>query len=149
MNRWSKLVDVSRRQCLRGGGGSSCVQYLFVGATMVLALLPPVARAQDIEGGKAVFKKCAACHSADTGANRVGPSLKGVVGRSAGTVLGYSYSKAMKDVGAAGLVWDEPNLMQYLADPKAKVPANKMGFPGLKNPDDAKNVIAYLKSVSG
>ncbi|WP_407660320.1 c-type cytochrome [Mesorhizobium tianshanense] len=118
---------------------------------MVLAILPPVARAQaqDIEGGKAVFKKCAACHNADTEANKVGPTLKGVVGRTAGTVLGYSYSKAMKDVGAAGLVWDEPNLMEYLANPKAKVPANKMGFPGLKNPDDVKNVIAYLKSVSG
>ncbi|WP_167434574.1 c-type cytochrome [Mesorhizobium helmanticense] len=116
---------------------------------MVLACLPPVARAQDIEAGKTVFKKCAACHSADTDANKVGPTLKGVVGRTVGTVPGYSYSKAMKDAGAAGLVWDEPNLMAYLANPKAKVPANKMGFPGLKNPEDVKNVIAYLKSVSG
>ncbi|WP_244750066.1 c-type cytochrome [Mesorhizobium sp. L-2-11] len=116
---------------------------------MVLACLPPVARAQGIEAGKTVFKKCAACHRADTDANKVGPTLKGVVGRTAGTVPGYSYSKAMKDAGAAGLVWDEPNLMAYLANPKAKVPANKMGFPGLKNPEDVKNVIAYLKSVSG
>ncbi|PBB98996.1 cytochrome c family protein [Mesorhizobium sp. WSM3862] len=129
--------------------GNSCVKYLFVGATVVLALLPPVARAQDIEGGKAVFKRCAACHSADTEANKVGPSLKGVVGRTAGTVPGYSYSRAMRDVGAAGLVWDEPNLMEYLTNPKAKVPANKMGFPGLENPEDVKNVIAYLKSMSG
>ncbi|RRI01557.1 cytochrome c family protein [Mesorhizobium tamadayense] len=116
---------------------------------MVWALLPPIARAQDIEGGKTVFKKCAACHNADTKANKVGPTLKGVVGRAAGTVLGYSYSRAMKEVGAAGLLWDEPNLMEYLTNPKAKVPANKMGFPGLKNPDDIRNVIAYLKTLSG
>ncbi|QKC96583.1 cytochrome c family protein [Mesorhizobium sp. NZP2298] len=128
---------------------SSRVKYLFVGATFVLALLPPVAQAKDIEAGKVVFKKCAACHNADTDANKVGPTLKGVVGRTAGTAPGYSYSKAMKDAGAAGLVWDEPNLTEYLTDPKAKVPTNKMGFPGLKNPDDIKNVIAYLKNVSG
>jgi len=125
------------------------VKYLFVGAAVVLALLPPAAQAQDIEAGKTVFKKCAACHNADTDANKVGPSLKGVVGRTAGTAPDYSYSKAMKDAGAAGLVWDEPNLTEYLANPKAKVPTNKMGFPGLKNPDDIKNVIAYLKSLSG
>ncbi|WP_426213781.1 c-type cytochrome [Mesorhizobium abyssinicae] len=109
------------------------MKYLFVGATVVLALPPPVARARDIEGGKAVFKKCAACHNADTEVNKVGPSLKGVVGRTAETLLGYSYSKAVKDVGAEGLAWDEPNLMEYLANPKEKVPASKMGFPGLES----------------
>jgi cytochrome c len=125
------------------------VRVQIAGAIIVMALLPPVAQAQDIEAGKVVFKKCAACHNADTDANKVGPTLKGVVGRTAGTAPGYSYSKAMKDAGAAGLVWDERNLTEYLANPKAKVPANKMGFPGLKSPDDIKNVIAYLKSVPG
>ncbi|EHH09596.1 cytochrome c2 [Mesorhizobium amorphae CCNWGS0123] len=75
--------------------------------------------------------------------------MKGVVGRKAGTAPGYVYSSAMKGAGAAGLVWVETNLAEYLKNPKKKVPANKMGFPGLKNPDDIKNVIAYLKSVSG
>ncbi|CCV11650.1 Cytochrome c family protein [Mesorhizobium sp. STM 4661] len=124
---------------------SSWVKCLSIGASMASALLPPIAQAQDVEGGKAVFKKCTACHNADTDANKVGPSLKGVVGRTAGTAPNYSYSKAMNDAGAAGLVWDEPNLTEYLANPKAKVPTNKMGFPGLKNPDDIKNVIAYLR----
>ncbi|PTE06205.1 cytochrome c family protein [Mesorhizobium helmanticense] len=129
--------------------GSSWVKCLSIGASVVVALLPPIAQAQDIEAGKTVFKKCAACHNADTDSNKVGPTLKGVVARTAGTVPGYPYSKAMKDAGAAGLVWDEPNLTEYLINPKAKVPTNKMGFPGLKKPDDIKNVIAYLKSVSG
>ncbi|MBA1142352.1 MULTISPECIES: c-type cytochrome [Mesorhizobium] len=129
--------------------GSSWVKRLSIGAGVALALLPRIAQAQDIEAGKALFKKCAGCHNADTDSNKVGPTLKGVVARTAGSVPGYLYSKAMRDAGAAGLVWDEPNLTEYLANPKAKVPTNKMGFPGLANPDDIKNVIAYLKSVSG
>lgn len=124
------------------------MKCLLVGAAIGLALMS-VARAQDIEAGKAVFRKCAACHNAETDANKVGPTLKGVVGRNAGTVPGYAYSSAMKSAGAAALIWDDTNLAEYLANPKKKVPANKMGFPGLKNPDDIKNVVAYLKSVSG
>ncbi|ANT54756.1 hypothetical protein A6B35_32780 (plasmid) [Mesorhizobium amorphae CCNWGS0123] len=122
---------------------------MLVSAAIGLALTSSVTRAQDIEAGKAVFRKCAACHNAETDANKIGPTLKGVVGRKAGTAPGYVYSSAMKGAGAAGLVWVETNLAEYLKNPKKKVPANKMGFPGLKNPDDIKNVIAYLKSVSG
>lgn len=123
------------------------MKFLLVGATMGLALISSIAQAQDIEAGKAVFRKCAACHNADTDANKVGPTLRGVIGRTAGTSPNYSYSQAMKAAGAAGLVWDEANLTEYLSDPKAKVPSNKMGFPGLKNPDEVENVIAYLKSI--
>ncbi|WP_085983169.1 MULTISPECIES: c-type cytochrome [Mesorhizobium] len=125
------------------------MKCLLVSAAIGLALTSSVTRAQDIEAGKAVFRKCAACHNAETDANKIGPTLKGVVGRKAGTAPGYVYSSAMKGAGAAGLVWVETNLAEYLKNPKKKVPANKMGFPGLKNPDDIKNVIAYLKSVSG
>ncbi len=53
----------------------------------------------------------------------------------------------MKDAGAAGLVWDEAALVEYLAAPKTKVPGGKMAFPGLKKPDELQNVIAYLKSI--
>ena len=72
----------------------------------------------------------------------------GVVGRTAGTAesfLGH-YSEAMKSAGAAGLVWDEANLAEYLRAPRLKVPGNKMAFGGLTNDDDIANVIAYLKA---
>ena len=62
---------------------------------------------------------------------------------------GYNYSKALKDAGAAGLVWDETNLAEYLADPKGKVPGTKMVFPGLKDTKEVQNLIAYLKNVPG
>jgi cytochrome c len=98
--------------------------------------------------GKKVFNRCMACHEAATDRDKVGPHLLGVVGRTAGTAesfLGH-YSDAMKGAGAAGLVWDEANLTEYLRAPKLKVPGNRMAFGGLSNDDDIANVIAYLKA---
>ena len=98
--------------------------------------------------GKKVFNRCMACHEAATDRDKVGPHLLGVVGRTAGSAesfLGH-YSEAMKSAGAAGLVWDEANLTEYLRAPKLKVPGNRMAFAGLASDDDITNVIAYLKA---
>ena len=98
--------------------------------------------------GKKVFNRCMACHEAATDRDKVGPHLLGVVGRTAGSAesfLGH-YSEAMKSAGAAGLVWDEANLTEYLRAPKLKVPGNRMAFAGLASDDDIANVIAYLKA---
>lgn len=98
----------------------------------------------DAAAGKVVFNKCMACHDAVNDKNKVGPSLHGVVGRTAGSLESYKYSANMKEVGAGGLVWDETNLTAYLHNPKAVVPKGKMAFPGLKADEDVANVIAYL-----
>lgn len=116
---------------------------------VLLLLFVAPAAAQDIDAGKKVFARCAACHSAETTTNKLGPHLHGAVGRTAGSLEGYNYSKAMTDVGAAGLVWDEATLGEYLTNPKAKVPGTKMVFPGLKKPEEIRDVIAYIESVSG
>ncbi|ASY57591.1 MULTISPECIES: c-type cytochrome [Sinorhizobium] len=112
-----------------------------------LLLCPTAGQAQegDAEAGATVFKKCSACHVVDKDQNRVGPSLMGVIGRTAGTHANFKYSKAMVDAGKNGLVWDEAALNEYLRDPKAKVKGTKMVFPGLKKDDEIANVIAYLK----
>ena len=110
-------------------------------------LVASTANAQDIEAGKVVFKKCVACHAVDTTTNKVGPHLGDVIGRTAGTVAKYNYSKPMKDAGAAGLVWDEAHLTEYLVAPKAKVPGTKMAFAGIKKPQDLTNLVAYLKTL--
>lgn len=108
----------------------------------LLAVLPVRAQTTgDAAAGEKVFNQCKACHTAQAGQNRVGPSLHGVVGRKAGGVEGFAYSPAMK---ASGLTWTAETLDKYLADPKGAVPGNKMAFPGLKKPEDRANVIAWL-----
>ena len=120
---------------------------VFAALTFV-PLVAGQAAAQDAAAGEKVFAKCKACHVADADTNKIGPTLKGVIGRAAGTHEGFKYSKAMVDAGAGGLVWDEANLTAYLHDPKAMVKGTKMAFPGLKKDDEIANVIAYLKQIS-
>lgn len=102
-------------------------------------------RAQDAAAGEKVFAKCKVCHNADTDKNKVGPSLMGVIGRTAGTHPGFAYSAAMTEAGKAGTVWDEKTLAIYLHDPKAYVKGTKMAFVGLKTDQEIADVIAYLK----
>ncbi len=118
------------------------MKYVLAAAAL-LAALPIAASAQDVENGKTVAKKCMICHKFD-GANAVGPHLNGVVGRKAGVVEGYAYSDAMKN---SGLTWDEATLGEYIADPKTKVPKNKMIFVGVKDETERKDLIAYLATL--
>jgi cytochrome c len=107
--------------------------------------LVPAAAAGDAAKGQKVFLKCKACHEVATDKKKVGPSLKGVFGRTAGTVEGFAYSDAMK---SSGIVWGEDTLKTYLVDPKAVVPGTKMAFAGLKKEDDIEDVIAYLEEAT-
>jgi cytochrome c len=118
-------------------------------ATSFIATAPAFA-AGDADAGKKVFTKCMACHEAATDKDKIGPSLHGVVGRTAGTLPSFEskYSLAMKEAGATGLVWDEAALSVYLKSPKEKVPGTKMAFPGLKDDADIANVIAYLEAAA-
>ena len=109
------------------------------------AMTASQAQAQDAAAGEKVFGKCKACHVADEDKNKIGPSLKGVIGRTAGTHEGFKYSKAMTEAGTGGLKWDDATLTTYLHSPKETVKGTKMAFPGLKSDDDIANVIAYLK----
>jgi len=104
------------------------------------AALPLAASAADAPA--AFTKNCVTCHI--VGKNAIGPNLVGVFGRKAGAVADFKYSDPHLK---SGLTWDEPTLTKYLADPKSMIPGNKMIFVGLKNPDEVKDVIAYLKSL--
>lgn len=101
--------------------------------------------AQDAAAGEKIFAKCKACHVVDKDQNRVGPSLKGLFGRTAGTHAGFKYSQAMTDAGKGGLVWDEAHFKDYIKDPKAKVKGTKMAFAGLKDDAEIANLVAYLQ----
>lgn len=109
-----------------------------------LALTLPVHAEGDAIAGKAVFRKCAPCHSTER-TNRVGPSLAGIVGRPVASVEDYDYSAAMTAFADGGKVWNEGLLAEYLLSPKALVPGTRMTFAGLKKPADIADLIAYLK----
>ncbi len=116
----------------------------FCGFVSVLgmAVLTPVA-AQDVENGAEVFKKCRACHQVGENAkNAVGPSLNGLFGRKAGTIEGFNYSEANK---TSGVTWDDATFANYIKDPRAAMPGNKMAFAGVKDPEDIKDLTAFLK----
>jgi cytochrome c len=120
---------------------------LFAALASALLFAVPAHADGDAAAGEKVFNsKCKACHENEKGVNKVGPTLKGVVGRPAASVPDYKYSEAMLAKGAEGLVWTEENLTAYLPDPKAYVPKTKMAFAGLKKPEDVANMIAYLKA---
>ena len=118
-----------------------------------LLVLPATAFADghlkgDPAKGKKVFKKCRACHVVDSEKKKIGPSLKDIIGRQAGTKDGFKYSKAMIKAGEDGLKWDDKNLHGYLAAPRKFIPKNSMAFAGLKKEQQRADVIAYLKQFS-
>jgi cytochrome c len=100
------------------------------------------ALAQDAAAGKTSFNKCLACHAVGEGAkNKVGPELNGLDGRKSGTTAGYSYSEANKN---SGITWNKEVFLEYIRDPKAKIPGTKMIFAGIKNETEAGNLWAFL-----
>ncbi|WP_219894895.1 c-type cytochrome [Aquisediminimonas profunda] len=95
----------------------------------------------DATKGQKIFMQCMACHSIKEGENKVGPSLHGVIGRTAGSVANFSYSTANK---SSGITWTKEKLFDYLAAPQKMVPGTKMAFPGLPVAQDRADVIAYI-----
>ncbi len=98
--------------------------------------------AGDAVRGKSVYARCAACHDLNTGATRLGPSLKGVMGRTSGTMPNFNYSQAMKD---KAVVWSPASLDTYLAAPSKTIPGNRMAFPPLASAQDRADLIAFLQ----
>ena len=95
-----------------------------------------------IADGQKVFKKCAACHSiAKGGGNKIGPSLWAVLGRQAGSISDYKYSKAMT---LHAKPWSFEEMNGFLTKPKDWIKGTKMSFAGLKNEKDRAAVILYM-----
>ena len=114
-------------------------------AVAFLCLAAPASAEGDAVAGKAVFKKCMACHTTEP-VNRVGPTLAGIVDRPVASIPDYSYSAAMTGFGGDGKRWSEALLSEYLLSPRAMVPGTAMTFAGLKKSEDIANLIAYLKN---
>jgi cytochrome c len=115
--------------------------------TVLMTLLPlAAARADgDPARGEARFQECAACHRLEAGANEVGPSLHGIFMRKAGELADFRYSPAMK---RSGIVWTAQTIEQYIADPQAMIPANRMPYAGMASAADRADLIAYLAKAT-
>lgn len=102
----------------------------------------------DVAAGEASFAKCMACHTiAAGGAVGIGPNLNGVVGTVIGAhAPGFAYSDALTSVGGN---WTYENLDHWLKSPKAFANGTKMSFPGLSDPQERANVLAYLRANGG
>lgn len=120
---------------------------LLAGMAFISCAAADRAEAQDATHGRQVYRVCQPCHIQDAETNKLGPHLKGVFGRTAGSVDGFRYSQAMRDAGAAGLIWDESNLSEFLSSPKGKVPGTSMRFWGFWSQSEIDDLIAYLKSA--
>ncbi len=100
----------------------------------------------DIEHGKKVFKKCAACHSIKQGGgNKIGPKLWNVMFRPVGSVTDYKYSKALSTYKKE---WNWEEMNGFLIKPSTWIKGNKMGFAGLKKEKDRASIILYLNENS-
>lgn len=116
----------------------------------------------DAGAGEKVFRQCQSCHvvvndAGETLAGRnakTGPNLYKVAGRTAGSIEGFKYSESMAAAGAAGLVWTEETLSEYVQDPTAflrkylddKSARGAMSFK-VRKETDAVNVYAYLAGL--
>jgi cytochrome c len=95
-----------------------------------------------LQRGEALYEaRCTGCHSVDV--HRVGPAHAGVYGRKAGSAAGYAYSVALK---ASNIVWKTRTLDDWLRDPEAVIPGQRMGF-SVEEAADRADLIAYLKSL--
>jgi cytochrome c len=110
---------------------------------MIAAFVNAAIAAGDPAKGQQVFAKCVSCHTKDK-SNRMGPGLLGIVGRQAGSVQGFHYSRAMK---AANMVWDDKSLDTFIAAPQKVVPGTVMPFAGIPDQQQRSDLIAYLETL--
>ena len=107
------------------------------------AVLATPAASDDPGAGHQSFStRCSGCHEvAANGPDKMGPNLSGVVGRHAGSLPGFHYSRAMR---MAGRTWQRATLDAFLHNPQAEVPGTTMGFMGEPDAKVRANIIAYL-----
>lgn len=118
-------------------------KFLIVAAAALLVSSP--ALAADAGNGKAIFARCAICHTTTKGGpNGLGPNLFGVVGRKAASLPSYAYSGALK---RADITWTADKLKAWVMGPAKVVPGTKMTFAGISNPNQADDVVAYLATL--
>ena len=132
-----------------GGHGGDATVTAAVKKPKVKQPLEPILAmlaSANVEAGKKVAKKCAACHDfAKDGKNKIGPMLWNTVSAKRGSHEGFKYSGALLEKEGS---WTYESLNAFLAKPKAYIPGTKMSFVGLKKASERANMIAYLRAAA-
>lgn len=95
----------------------------------------------DAAKGEKVYLQCKSCHVLEEGQHRIGPSLAGILGKTAGKIENFDYSPANAN---SGITWTPEKMFQYLEKPQRIIPGTKMAYPGLSDPQKRADLIAYL-----
>ena len=134
------MLNTKRRRY----GGRAVIASLTVWTVFLSAILNHRSgHAQNPTHGKEVFeKRCVGCHALDK--EKEGPRLRGVYGRTSGSIPSFKYSDALK---SARITWDEQTLDKWLTDPEKLVANNDMAFH-VGSADERRQIIAYLKQLS-
>jgi cytochrome c len=104
----------------------------------------------DAERGEAEFRNCIQCHKTGPGTGHgIGPNLHDVVGRRAGALDDFRYSRALVAAGGLGLEWTVETLDAFIANPREKVPGNRMSFRGVDDPQKRADLVAFLSTLTG
>ena len=117
----------------------------------------------DAGEGESAFRQCQSCHVVEDPSGEVlagraaktGPNLYGVVGRTAGTVEGFSYSDIIVTAGEGGMIYDEATFVAFVQDPTSHLREvtgengrSKMSFK-VRKEEDAVNLYAFLAQFGG
>ena len=102
-----------------------------------------------VAAGEQAFRQCKSCHQVGEGAaNRSGPQLNGVLGRTIGSIDGFRYSNTFTEAAEAGEIWTEERMAEFLANPRGAMEGTKMSFRGVRDEADIAALIAYLQSFA-
>jgi cytochrome c len=104
-----------------------------------------VVDAERAAGQQLFADHCGACHGRAGVAAGYAPSLIGVVGRRAGSVAGFPYSRALSN---SGIIWSEDNLVKWITNAPAMVPGTQMPHVSITDPAERLYVGEYLKTLS-
>ena len=147
------LAGLGLASCGQGGDSKSAAaapprpQPTPAEKAALLAALPVPYNAADLDNGRRVFARCRSCHTiTEGGPNMTGPNLYGVFGREAGGHPDYNYSAVVK---AADFTWTAERLDHWLENPRTYLKGTKMSFAGIPDPEDRRDVIAFLKVETG
>ena len=117
--------------------------FCLVIAGLQAALIANAFGAGNPERGSIIFRQCAPCHSLYR-EDRVGggPTLRGVLGREAGTVPGFDYSDALKQ---SRIIWTEETITAWITDPVTFIPGSRKLGHTLYEAELIADLIAYLR----